>query len=95
MDTLPLSQLSRHQLYEMRNQPGADQQLLAPLEHRAYAKEYVTADPWRAVPSLAVAIPAYTALKALGLKKARSPASVNEMVQGYAGIMDGLRELSR
>lgn len=78
-----------------RSRPGADQKLLAPLEHRAYAREYVQDNPVMGPVSMAVAIPAYTALKALGVKKARSPASVHEMVQGYAGILDGLRLLSR
>ena len=90
-----LAQSSWTDLLALRAQPGADQRMLAPLEHRAYAREYTQENPWIAAPSLAVAIPAYTALKALGIKKARSPASMNEVVQGYAGIMDGLRALSK
>lgn len=69
--------------------------MLAPMEHRAFAREWTQENPLVAVPSLMAAIPLYTAVKALGLTKARSKPSINEVKQGYLGIWDGLRELSR
>lgn len=87
---LPLDQLSHADLYRMRNAPGADQQLLAPAEHRAFAREFAQESPVRAGLSLPFAIPAYTAAKALGLTDARSPASLDEMFAGYHGLAEGM-----
>src|SRR5512139_3112815 len=66
------------------------QKLLAPLEHRAFAREFAQESPLKAAVSLPFAIPAYTASKAIGASKARSPASVEEMKQGYIGLLEGL-----
>lgn len=68
----------------------ADQARLAPLEHRAFAREWTRENPLVAVPSLAAAIPLYTFAKALGIVKARSPASFAEVREGYRGIYEGL-----
>jgi hypothetical protein len=72
-----------------RNQPGADQATLGPIQHRQFAEATVGDNKAMAVP-LALAIPAYTAAKALGVLKSRSPASMEEMKQGYKGIWRGL-----
>lgn len=45
-----------------------------------------------ATASLPFAIPAYTAAKAVGAVSARSPASFDEMTQGYRGLGEGLLE---
>lgn len=82
------------QLYALRSQPGADHNRLAGLEHRAFAREWTQENPWLAVPSLSAAIPLYTAAKALGFTNARSKPSFQEIKQGYAGILDGLKALS-
>jgi hypothetical protein len=79
----------------LRAQPGADQNLLAPIEHRIYAKDTVMQSPVLGTAQMALAIPAYTAAKALGLQSARSSPSLYEMGQGYAGIWDGLRALTK
>lgn len=63
---------------------------LAPMEHRAFAREFATESPFKAAVSLPFAIPAYTASKFLGLTNARSPASLNEMTQGFVGLGEGL-----
>ena len=63
---------------------------LAPLEHRAFAREFATESPVAAAVSLPFAIPAYSVAKALGLQKARSPASWEEMRQGFTGLGEGL-----
>lgn len=86
---------SHSDLYLQRERSDVDQNTLAPQEHRAFASEWTQENPWLAVPSLVAAIPTYTALKAIGAIKSRSPASFREMGQGFAGIMDGLRMLSR
>lgn len=63
---------------------------LAPMEHRAFAREFAQESPIRAAVSLPFAIPAYTAAKAVGLQNARSPASWEEMKQGFIGLNEGL-----
>jgi len=73
-----------------RTNDPAIQAQLAPMEHRAFAREFATESPLKAAVSLPFAIPAYTASKFLGLSNARSPASLNEMVQGFAGLGEGL-----
>lgn len=62
----------------------------APAEHRAFAREWTKENPLVAVPSLLAAIPLYSIAKATGIIKARSPASVDEVAEGYRGIMEGL-----
>lgn len=95
LDLEALLGLPHDQLYIMRGQPGADQQLLAPLEHRAFARDFTRESPLRAVASLPVAIPAYSLAKAVGLQKARSPASLVEMGAAYDGMLEGLRDWYR
>lgn len=54
------------ELYEMRRKADAEQQgLLAPLEHRAFAREWSNESPVMAGVSLPFAIPGYTAGKAV------------------------------
>ena len=69
------------------------QAVIGPYEHAAFAREWTQENPVAAVPSLALAIPAYTVGKALGLTHARSPASWGEMGQSYRGIGQGLLSL--
>lgn len=69
------------------------QAVAGPLEHREFAENFVTDNPALAIPSLAVATPLYTAAKALGVKSARSPASLDEIFAGYEGIGRGIQSL--
>lgn len=88
--------MSHADLLTLRNTlaPNDPQQaVIAPYEHAAFAREWTQESPMAAVPSLALAIPAYTAGKALGLLHARSPASLSEMGQSYRGIGQGLLSL--
>lgn len=85
-----LAQLSHEELYRARAKPGADQGMLAPAEHRAFAREFAQESPVRAAISLPFAIPAYTAAKAVGLQNARTPPSLEEMGAGYTGMLEGL-----
>jgi hypothetical protein len=89
-----LPTMSHADLYRMRNAPGADQGMLGPYEHRAFAREFAQESPVRAAVSLPFAIPAYSAAKALGLTNARSSASLAEILQGYRGLLEGLGMLS-
>lgn len=87
------TQSSHSDLYQARSKTKdpAMQAELAPLEHRAFAREFAQESPALASVSLPFAIPAYTMAKALGLQKARSPASMKELTQGYIGLHEGLK----
>lgn len=84
-----------NELRMLRDQPGANQEVLAPQEHRAFAREWVQDNPVLALPSLTFAIPAYAAAKSLGLIGARTKPSLNQMAESYRGMWDGLKSLSR
>lgn len=77
------------EIIRLRDSPGANQAHLGPLEHEAFAREWVKDNPL-AVLSLLPAIPAYTGAKALGLVEGRSPASLEEILAGYRGMWQGL-----
>lgn len=86
-----LSTLPHSTLYQMRMQATPDQQaVIAPYEHQAFAREFAQESPLKAALSLPIAIPAYSAAKALGLMNTRSPASWSELSQGYKGLAQGL-----
>lgn len=87
---LPLDDLSHAELFLMRQAADADHSMLAPAEHRAFAREFARERPLAAAVSLPFAIPAYTAAKAVGLTRARSPASWDEIFAGYRGLFEGL-----
>lgn len=80
-------------LYNMRAQQPANQNELAPYEHRAFAREFMQESPLAAAVSLPFAIPAYTAYKAMGLGNSRSQPSLEQMKQGYVGYGEGLLNL--
>jgi len=81
---------SHSELYQARDLPGSDQAALGPQEHRAFAREWTRENPLLAVPSLLAAIPTYSIAKKLGAIRGRSPASLNEVLEGYRGVLDGL-----
>lgn len=85
-----LEDLDHAALYNMRSKPGADQGMLAPQEHRAFAREWAQESPVIAGASLPFAIPAYQLAKLLGLQKARTPASLDELFAGYHGYAEGM-----
>lgn len=100
MPTLDRNALARApwaELLQMRKaaQTQAEQDLLADYEHRAYAREQVAENPAMAVPYVAM-VPGYQALKLLrGGAGSRSAASLHQLLQGYAGIGDGLAEATK
>ena len=96
-------------LRELRNQFKASKEfsdMLAPFEHRAEAREMVSAtkgdtlDSIKMIGSLAAAIPGYQLGKLTGVTdlvgftdKSTSPPSAQQLTQGFAGIADGINEL--
>ena len=87
--------MSHADLLSLRNSLANDDprhREIAPFEHRAFAREWAQESPLLASASLPFAIPAYTTAKALGAVSARSPASLDEMAQGYRGLGEGLLE---
>lgn len=91
-----LSSMPHALLYQLRNRPenqsAETQKVMGPMEHRAFAREWTKDMPLIAAPSLAAAIPLYTAAKMAGLLRTRSPASVDEMAEAYRGVGEGLRQ---
>lgn len=86
-----LKQLPHALLYQTRERiPREQQGFISPFEHRAFAREVVQENPLMAL-SLAAAIPAYQGYKAV--MGARSEPSMDQVLQGYAGIADGLKAL--
>lgn len=83
-------------LVALRNRYPGDammQSLLAPLEHRAYARELWKVDPVQAA-AMVGAIPAYQGAKALHLTpsdESSTPASLDELFAGFQGLIEGLR----
>lgn len=67
------------------------QQMLAPYEHRAFAREFAQESPALAAVSLPFAIPAYAMYKTLGLSQSRSGPSLEQVKQGYLGLHEGLK----
>lgn len=86
-----LAQLPHALLYQARERlPREQQGFISPYEHRAFAREVVEENPLMAV-SLLAAIPAYQGYKAV--MGARSQPSLDQVLQGYAGIGDALKGL--
>ncbi len=95
---LLLAKMGHSDLLRLRdyaNPSGDLQNLLAPYEHRAFAREWVGEDPIMApirAMSVGVAAPLYQAGKALSPSNlgARTPPSLEELIQAYKGIGEGL-----
>jgi hypothetical protein len=83
-----LSQLDHATLYQARSYlPKEHQGLLAPYEHRAFAREAVGENKLMALP-VAAGTMLYQPYKAL--MGARSKPSLNQLAQGLLGVKDGL-----
>ena len=85
--------MSHAELYSMRDSVE-DQELqneIAAKEHRAFARQWVQDNPVVAPASLLFAIPGYSAAKKLGLLRARTPGSLDEMAEAYRGLGEGLQ----
>lgn len=87
-----LEKMSHGDLLMLRRQHNDDkvvQELLAPYEHRAFAREQVEESPINAL-ALPVMVPAYEAAKAVGLMRGRSSPSMESMKQGLIGVTEGV-----
>lgn len=85
-----LSAMPHALLYAARDYANpAQQAILGPAEHQAFAREATQANPWMAAP-IAVATPLYSLYKALASTQARSPASMGEVGGGLMGVAQGL-----
>jgi hypothetical protein len=86
-----LGNLTWEELLELRrkyNDNPQVQNLLAPYEHMAYAREDVRDRPYMALPYMAM-IPGYQAYKAM-FTGGRSSNPLEAMSGGYKGVMQGL-----
>lgn len=85
------ARMSWDDLIRLRAESGPEKQsLLAPYEHRAYAREYVAEKPW-AAPAFLLMTPAYQVWKAMR-GGARTKPSMEQLGQGLLGTFEGLRE---
>ncbi len=86
-----MQNLDHATLYMMRQRAKtqAEQDALAALEHRAFAREAVSENPFMAAP-IAVATPLYQLAKLLGMTQSRSQPSWHQMQQGLIGVGEGL-----
>lgn len=84
-------------LYHERNKYGRKdymQDVIGPAEHKQFVRE-VTRDSLLKGVAVAAGAPAYTAAKAMGLTKARSRASVDEIFSAWEGFAQGLKDRKR
>lgn len=77
-----------------RNKDEVSQKLLAPYEHRAFAREETQRNPLMAAP-IALATPLYAGAKALGLIGSRTGPTLNQVGQGLTGVGEGLAGAAR
>ena len=68
---------------------------LAPMEHEAFMRAWVNEDPWKAIPAGLLAPLAYQGAKAIGLRKADTPASADQLGAAYGGYLKGILDLTR
>lgn len=96
MEVMPWQDLYDLRLKFHGNQDA--QQLIAPFEHQAYAREQVAENPL-AAPAWAVMPAAYQAAKALGLAGGdddmSTPASLDQAVAGVKGVWQGVKQAMR
>ena len=84
-----LAALDHASLYAARDYVPKDQQgIISPYEHRAFAREATTENPWMGLP-IAAGTLAYQPYKML-MGQSRSGASLDQVGQGLAGVGEGL-----
>lgn len=88
-----LATSSHADLYMQREKTTdkAEQNRIAPYEHRAFAREATAENPLLAVP-IALAAPIYQASKAIPGMESRSDASVEQLLQSWIGVAEGLQQ---
>lgn len=90
-DETDLESKSWQELLQLRRETTdpAEQERIAPYEHRAYAREAVSSNPALA-PIFALLVPGYQAAKATGIVEARTEPSLEQLQEGFKGIYEGL-----
>ncbi len=84
-----LAQLPHSLLYNARYKvPSEQQNMISPYEHRAFAREAVTENPMMALPIAASVVP-YQLYKLID-GKSRSTPSIDQVLQGFMGVGEGL-----
>ncbi|MCI0561998.1 MAG: hypothetical protein MN733_26215 [Nitrososphaera sp.] len=104
MTPTQLGRLPHAELLAMRSslkdQGASTRQMLAGLEHGAFAREWVEENPLLAVPSLLFATPGYAIGKkvaqATGLDRyipylGGTPPTISQVASGYEGMWSGIR----
>jgi hypothetical protein len=88
--------MSWDELLELRRlaPDQATQDMLAPHEHRAYAREYVADNPL-AAPGMAILPVGYALAKKAGLAKGRTDASMDQVYGGVQGTVEGLQRWAK
>ena len=89
-----LSDLSFEELLAIREKYNGNKEMqnyLAPYEHQAFARKYVSENPIGALPMLAM-IPGYEAKKVI-TGEGRSDPSLKSIGYGYKGLMLGLLDI--
>ena len=79
-------------LREKWNNDPAMQQLLAPFEHKAFAKRYIKDNPKSGPLIMGAAIPGYQLAKMFGMR-ARTKPSIDQLFAGYQGMFEGMRSM--
>lgn len=98
LDPKSAAAMSFEDIYNLRQKYGQDMavsQLLAPYERQAFARQWTRDNPMLAVPSLLAAIPAEQIAKLVGVMPksgsgVQTPASMEQMRRGFAGLGEGL-----
>ena len=87
--------VSNIQLQWLRNQYGPKdymQQVLAPYEHAAFAREVASNNPLAGVGLGLLAVPAYQQAKALGVIGSRTGFQPDQMFSAWRGIGQGIND---
>jgi len=69
------------------------QKIIAPMEHKAWAEDYVKRNPWTGPLGVGTLIPAYQAVKGMGWGNSdanTTPPSLDQLFAGYEGIYGGV-----
>lgn len=89
-----MAQASHSDLYNLREKAETkeEQNLIAPFEHRAYAREAIQESPIPIAAAIGITagIPGYQAKKVLGMTNSRSDPSIEQMVEGFKGVAEGV-----
>ena len=91
-----LGKRSWDELVQLRalTQDPEHQKILAPPEHRAWAREYVRDNP-AAAPVVGLMVPGYYLAKKTGAMSARTPADLDQVSAGWEGMAEGFAEALR